>query len=374
MKHKTFLLVLLLSAAISGCIKDNTAEEILEYVEVGCSIDMPGEFQEGLRVLSSWGSSELSPTAPSILRVAKSTLPQVIAVLDSNDNIRMLYKGIVDENGNISIDVNSTALAMASCNPVVASLGDSNFAQTISLIKNLSSYAEFRTLLESQLSSGAVVFDTNNTLLLQSLQAVFDELLGVPDTDTIMPSKNADPWHCISHYPLKCEYVSGNDPTIVYLSNYSLCPTYWGTLKTDGFPPQELIIRTKGSFSVTGAAIDLLSGNELAYGDKEYVGLPRGLDSRIELTNLHCAKAKLEIGTLFVRDLLNAAPIALPNNTITRISTLAGEFIAASIANYNNTNEPFDPYRAMTVAKAIGKDCASMATTEILKCVCKWSC
>ena len=327
---KVFATMLLIVATflVAGCEKDNDND--VKSVPISCTVDLQGTDRNGLSVMTMGSGYSLSSDS-SQLMVQVSDMPQLLIVADEDNNVRMLYRGVVSEGQSIVINKHTTALAMVTCNPYVAMVGDSDFTNMTAAIEQLRSFQSFEALVEVQVDRGRDLFDTNNSQLMHSIEAVFEELLGT-EPDTMAGSKDGAPMPWADYRPLRFEWVNQSQGRF-YLSNYSLVPTYYGTITTESGGEKRLVLPTISSYSLVGAAWNLLWRDPDAFhGERVEVSLTEDENNTIELTNLHDARAVVDIGAHMLGDLLNIISFKLPDDWSHEIATTAGSIIANAVA------------------------------------------
>lgn len=327
---KVFATMLLIVATflVAGCEKDNDND--VKSVPISCTVDLQGTDRNGLSVMTMGSGYSLSSDS-SQLMVQVSDMPQLFIVADEDYNVRMLYRGVVSEGQSIVINKHTTALAMVTCNPYVAMVGDSDFTSMTTVIEQLQSFQTFEALVGTQIDMGNNLFDTNNSQLMRSIESVFDELLGT-EPDSVMGSKDGDPMPWADYRPLRFEWIDPSKGKF-YLSNYSLVPTYYGTITTESGDEKRLVLPTISSYSLVGAAWNLLWRNPDAFhGERVEVSLTEDENNTIELTNLYDARAVVDIGAHMLGDLLNIISFKLPDDWSHEIATTAGSIIANAVA------------------------------------------
>lgn len=327
---KVFATMLLIVATflVAGCEKDNDND--VKSVPISCTVDLQGTDRNGLSVMTMGSGYSLSSDS-SQLMVQVSDMPQLLIVADEDNNVRMLYRGVVSEGQSIVINKHTTALAMVTCNPYVAMVGDSDFTNMTAAIEQLRSFQSFEALVEVQVDRGRDLFDTNNSQLMHSIEAVFEELLGT-EPDTMAGSKDGAPMPWADYRPLRFEWVNQSQGRF-YLSNYSLVPTYYGTITTESGGEKRLVLPTISSYSLVGAAWNLLWRDpDVFHGERVEVSLTEDENNTIELTNLHDARAVVDIGAHMLGDLLNIISFKLPDDWSHEIATTAGSIIANAVA------------------------------------------
>jgi len=344
--YKHIATCILAAILVAGCTKENNNGDVTapvgEYFRVNCNVDLQDNAREGLSVMTFGSGAQLTSTSTTTptttvntytpqVYVLNTTLPQLLIVADDNTNaIRMLYRGVIENGKPVEINAHSTALAMVTCNPLVALVGDSNFSTMISIIEGLQSFSALETMVETHIATKRDLFDTTNNRLLQGVQTVLDELLGgQPDTTGGASYTNPMPWADFS--PLRCQWSGSATSGRFSLSNYALVPTYYGTITDDNGRRENIVIPSVSRYS--GGSSNLLWGsNDESFGRKVTISLSSGPDNNIQLTNLNDSRAVAEISKNLVTDLTKILLVNLPNNLMSEISTEAGEIVTNALS------------------------------------------
>ena len=366
-KSKIMLLVVLLVVGVLGsCKKDPPKDDDVTYVPISCTVDLHGSDRDGLSVMTMGSGFSLTSNNTQ-LYVQECETPQLFIVADENDHVRMMYRGVVSEGQSIEINAHTTTLALVTCNPMVAMIGDSNYATMIACIEALPSYAQFDSEVQSAIASGKDILDTTNIRLQQSLQQLYLELLGPIPMDA--KAKSAPSW--VDCEPLEFQWTNPNVPGGSFtLRNFSICPTYYGTITSES-QKRDLVIPSKGSYSIAGFMTDIFLREDLLHGKTVQVDLSPNEDNTIELTNLHDSRAVTEIGINFVKDILEIAKIPLPDHILKEITTEAGKMIADAVIaagqNEGNTLSAIsESIKRNVIEYAVGKGYQFLINTPAL--------
>ena len=106
-----------------------------------------------------------------------SGTPQLLMVTNANDEVVMLYRGIIPDNGNVEINALSTALASLTFHPALASVNGSDYQEMIDLFTSKPSFDDFLTAIENSIAQNRAIYDTTNTELMNAAQAFFEDLV-----------------------------------------------------------------------------------------------------------------------------------------------------------------------------------------------------
>lgn len=167
---------------------------------------------------------------PVAIKVFSNGKPQIIAITDSADNLRMLYRGPVSEGATITVDGNSTAIALVTFNPLFGPVPATDYNQLISVIQSASQYPNYRTAVDSSIARKKDLTSTSNPYLIAQLYNVIRELcetafdgLEAIDSSSIAANSFFNCW------PL----VAATEGNTLVLRTSANCPSYYGTV-TDG--------------------------------------------------------------------------------------------------------------------------------------------
>lgn len=345
---KTIFLMIMVTI-VSGCQKDSSPtqdDNSNQQISVECQVDNRLYLDEMTIVSMLDGHSVTSSSNISMLKNRK---PQVVVIFDADDNIRAMYRGIVSEGEKIIVDAHSTALAMVTCNPIVALVGDSCFSQITTVIEALPGFPNLLSNIESLITSGNNIFDTTNTSVKQSVETVINEFLGdIEDTSNYQPSTGSkgyvDHLPFVNHAPLLFE-LPGDSPDYgvggnFALRNLALCPTYFGTLITEGGRVQEVIVKTRESYTALGATSDFLLSNSLVYGERCYLMMDYNSDNTIHVTNLNDDRAVMDIGNNFAQDIMRIIPFTLSGKAWANLATTLGSMAVNAVVGARSDNRP----------------------------------
>ncbi len=315
--------VLLTVGMLEGCNKEPQKDTDDKFVPIFCTVDLHGSDRDGLSLLTMGSGFSLTSNNAQMY-VQECETPQLFIVADEDDHVRMMYRGVVAEGQSIEVNAHTTSLALVTCNPIVAMIGDSNYATLLACIEALPSYTQFETEVQSVIESGKDILDTTNVRLLQSLQRLIEELVGPIPMDT--KAKSAPSW--VDCDPLEFQWAKPNEPWGSFtLRNFSICPTYYGTI-TSGSQTRELVVPSKGSYSISGIMTNIFLREDFLHGNAVKVDLSPNEDNTVELTNLHDSRAVTEIGTNFVKDIVEIVKLPFPDYLLKEVSTEAGKMIA----------------------------------------------
>lgn len=209
------------------------------------------ENPEKFKVFSLIDESELTKDGFSV-EVFSNDLPQLIYVIDENDNIIMMsHKPISD--GNVQINEETTALALITMMPSFVYDIQNNYSKTIKIINESPQYADIVNEVKKLVLAKKDIFDSQNTLLLSLMRTLINDLYTQPQTRGEIEG--------INKAPLK---VNAREHQFVDIRNTSLFPAYEYFV----YNSKEKLIFNDAIFSASSIGlVDRLSGN---YGYNHY--------------------------------------------------------------------------------------------------------
>lgn len=143
-------------------------------------VDGVAKNDENLKIISIADESSLSDSEK--LTVVYNDLPQLLYVSDNSDNIYMLARVPINKNKEVVIDEETTAIALASLNPLFTNINCEEFKSVEQMIKSTDSYPKYLEEIKKAISNGKDIFDGNNTELLICLNNVWEDICNnVPD-------------------------------------------------------------------------------------------------------------------------------------------------------------------------------------------------
>ena len=330
-KYRTllFLTGMLLTIVMTSCEKEPQSQDNdNQFVPVNCTFDLLGNDIDGLSVIS-FGSGAVLESNSAQLYVQESVEPQLFIVADQDNHVRLLYRGIVKEGDSVEFNVHSSALALIMSNPFIAMVGKTDFSWLTTIVEQLTSFQPFEFYLEEQISLCKDLCDTNNTVLLQHIKAVYDELLGA-EPETL--GEVWFPWADLGS--LRFEWVD-QSRGVFSLRNYFMVPAYYGDMNAampDG-SKMSFMVPTVDDFRPVGGAGNLLWGNgDTVYGQSVVLSLEQGMYHSFNLTNLHNSGAMYNIGRYLLNRLLDVVRVKLSSDLVSKMSTTVGRMISDAVS------------------------------------------
>lgn len=176
--NKLFIVLLAIFSLLTSCeepIENNDLE--FETRLSNGSVSIENGNTSNLSVASLIDESSLNNGSFSV-EVFDNDLPQLLMVTNNNDDVVMLYKGVIPENGNIEINAHSTATAILTFHPALAEIKGANYQEMVNVFTSASSFPAFLSEVENSIAQNKAIYDTTNTNLISAAQEVFRELFG----------------------------------------------------------------------------------------------------------------------------------------------------------------------------------------------------
>ena len=176
MKLNKIILGLLAVLLFASCEPD--PPEVNEFETKVCNgtVNAGGLNTAGFQVVSLLEETPLNGGNFTIETMDSGT-PQLLMVTNANDEVVMLYRGIIPDNGNVEINALSTALASLTFHPALASVNGSDYQEMIDLFTSKPSFDNFLSAIENSIAQNRAIYDTTNTELMNAAQAFFEDLV-----------------------------------------------------------------------------------------------------------------------------------------------------------------------------------------------------
>lgn len=226
-----FIVVLLFMTACNTNVIDETIgtpSDMKENSTTKVKIDVATsdlDISEGEYAINTLlGTTPLSQTVCEIPSIYND-LPQLYFVTDDNDNIILLSRKCISKDDKITINEETTALALATFNPLFVGTTKDDFDKIEALIKSTPSYNSFLDIVKKTIGQRKSVFDANNTELLVALNNVLEEVcsnINVEEQSKNSIFTRASNIEGINPDPVSVQ-TSGVD---VIVRNKGLIPTY----------------------------------------------------------------------------------------------------------------------------------------------------
>lgn len=165
------------------------------------------------------------------------SLVHTFMVTDENENVYLLARTMKESGSELTLNVESSALALATLHPLFGPLYGSDFTTITNKIKWSAKYSAFYKEVEEAIKQHRNLFDGSNESLIAALDALYDDVLADVDLDifnNFVPvattrSKTRAPYSS-PNIPSAFIYadITGN---VLTLQCTGLTPSYYGTVK-----------------------------------------------------------------------------------------------------------------------------------------------
>lgn len=153
--------------------------------------------------------------------------PQFVVVTDEDNNLLMMYRGILSEGNSINITVQSTAEALVTYHPMFGPVYDDDYNRLVQIINQSSHFSTLVSAVQQAIAAKRNLTDTTNTELSSALNAVMDDVATIANAK-INAIEEAS--HCaFGCYPL---VASTNGDTLT-LKSPSIFAAYGGIVAKD---------------------------------------------------------------------------------------------------------------------------------------------
>lgn len=103
-------------------------------------------------------------------------LPQLYFVTDENENIILLSRKCISKEDKVVINEETTALALATLNPLFVGTAGNDFNRIEALIKSTDAYNSYLDIVRQTIGRQESIFEDSNTELLVALNDVLEEV------------------------------------------------------------------------------------------------------------------------------------------------------------------------------------------------------
>lgn len=235
------------------------------------SVSIENGNTSNLSVASLIDESSLNNGSFSV-EVFDNDLPQLLMVTNNNDDVVMLYKGVIPENGNIEINAHSTAIAMLTFNPAFAEIKGANYQEMVNVFTSASSFPAFLSEVENSIAQNKAIYDTTNTNLISAAQEVFRELFGDSTNSNYKNKKDFDLFLPYLTEKFDCKPIcveSNDDSKTLSFRMLGLYPSYECTVyNEEGDYEGHFFVPTRGNYGVWDLFQCIIGQSDLVYGEE----------------------------------------------------------------------------------------------------------
>lgn len=262
--NKLFIGLLAMFSLLTSCeepIENNDLE--FETRLSNGSVSIENGNTSNLSVASLIDESSLSNGSFSV-EVFDNDLPQLLMVTNNNDDVVMLYKGVIPENGNIEINAHSTATAILTFHPALAEIKGANYQEMVNVFTSASSFPAFLSEVENSIAQNKAIYDTTNTNLISAAQEVFRELFGDSTNSNYKNTKSSSIYDC---WPIDVE--EDNDNRTLKFRMPGLFPSYQCKVyDEEGYYESMFDVPTRGNYGLWDAFLVSIGESDLIYGEE----------------------------------------------------------------------------------------------------------
>ena len=230
------------------------------------SVSIENGNTSNLSVASLIDESSLSNGSFSV-EVFDNDLPQLLMVTNNNDDVVMLYKGVIPKNGNIEINAHSTATAILTFHPALAEINGANYQEMVNVFTSTNSFPAFLSEVENSIAQNKAIYDTTNTNLISAAQEVFRELFGdsVNAKNTKATSHLTNKFDC---WPIDVSYDYDNSRNLKFRMP-GLFPSYQCKVyDEEGYYESMFDVPTRGNYGAWDLFLCAIGQSDLFYGEE----------------------------------------------------------------------------------------------------------
>lgn len=292
--NKLFIVLLAMFSLLTSCeepIENNNENNDLEFETrlSNGSVSIENGNTSNLSVASLIDESSLSNGSFSV-EVFDNNSPQLLMVTNANDEVIMLYRDIIPENGNIEINAHSTATAMLTFNPAFAEIVGANYQEMVNVFTSASSFPAFLSEVENSIAQNKAIYDTTNTNLISAAQEVFRELFGDTTNANYKNKKDFDLFLPYLTKKFDCKPIcveSYDDSKTLSFRMLGLYPSYeCKVYNEEGDYEGHFLVPTRGNYGVWDWFQCTIGQSDLVYGEEATYTFNDGNKKTLEFNRL----------------------------------------------------------------------------------------
>ena len=269
--NKLFIVLLAMFSLLTSCeepIENNNENNDLEFETrlSNGSVSIENGNTSNLSVASLIDESFLSNGSFSV-EVFDNNSPQLLMVTNNNNDVVMLYKGVIPENGNIEINAHSTATAILTFHPALAEIKGANYQEMVNVFTSASSFPAFLSEVENSIAQNKAIYDTTNTNLISAAQEVFRELFGdsVNAKNTKATSHLTNKFDC---WPIDVSYDYDDSRNLKFRMP-GLFPSYeCKVYDEEGYYESIFYVPNRVNYGAWDAFLISIGESDLVYGEE----------------------------------------------------------------------------------------------------------
>lgn len=251
-----------------GCEKHDKEEAKVKAIdvktEIAYDIDNPIDLS-GSALVSMQGDFPVNDNKVAGVGTFISNTPQLMLLVNKNDEILMLSREVYDKNKTNVISAESSAVSMVTLHPLFAPVQSEYYDNLKVFIKASPYYSAFEEEVRLAIGGGRSLFDTSNTELMMAFSNVINDLFREENIE------NGDflPFTKVSGGQTNIKGIDAGpfkvrlDGLVLGISNYALTPYYEGNI----YCPDNNSIRMDIPANDDYGVADLVTGRDFKYGN-----------------------------------------------------------------------------------------------------------
>lgn len=256
------------------------------------------------------------------VNVLMNNKPQFVIVTDENDNLLMMYRGVMHENENIIINARTTAEALVTFHPLFGPVNGEDYSRLVEIVTSTSYFDSLETAVEHAIARNRSLTDTTNAELTLALHNVMRQVSEAAFANLEKKSRKGldEDLNC---YPLT---ASTHDSTLE-LRAPSTCPSYYGEMyrldNGERTKVSELYVPSMADYS--GMTI-FDNGRNIEYGEAANVIFPEEGEYEISLSRSN-ARATTDFYLHLASNVMGVLGINMRETLIYALSVVLENFV-----------------------------------------------
>lgn len=211
-------------------------------------------FTENYKVINILGESHLEDKQFEIENISSNT-PQILYVVDENDDVIMMSRDIYVSNNLANINTKTTAMALISMHPLLATAKSSDFITLKNTIESSEYYQDLINAVDNNIKEKKDIFNEDNQELLIAVNNILNNLA---ESDLKTLSLRAS---LSNSYPISIT----TDGSKITFRNSGIAPTYYGNIydSKGNLVKEDIPIASNGDLTSWKVAYEMISGKEV---------------------------------------------------------------------------------------------------------------
>lgn len=238
-----------------SCKKDDPIDNESSFTVNG-RIELNSQMTGELTIITSESMATTSNGAFEF-ETSESDCANIVMVMNSHDDLLMLYRDIAHAADNIVVNAHSTAIALVTLHPALYPVKGEDYATLVYLVENSPSFPKLIHQVEESIAQCRDITDTTNIELLGAMEDVVNEILSpiLYDSKTAFDRQSSN---CIKMT------ASGNS---VYLQAKTITPTYFGTITYPSGKQTQIVVPTRDDYGIFDLVNNRNIGGEIVKYD-----------------------------------------------------------------------------------------------------------